>query len=138
LEEIMTQAASAITNQPTLERVITADDLAPNDDRVLCRRITYQRVGRIELAQAEKSMFAKVLSVGPGKLLENGQRAAMRTKPGQTILLPYGAQETKLSGDDIVIILRDVDIVAHVELKERKPVTMPGLASAVENVKDPE
>lgn len=116
----MTSIAPAlVAAMAAQEEPITADDLQPNDDRVLVRRITVEHIGKLHLAEPQKTPYARVLAVGPGKMLDNGTRAPMRTKVDQTILLPYGVQETKLS-DDVVIILREVDITCHVVLKAKK------------------
>ena len=100
------------------EDAITAEDLQPSEDRILVRRITVEKVGKLVLSEPQKTNFAKVLAIGPGKLLDNGSRAKMRTEVGQVILLPYGVQETKL-GDDVVIILREVDVSCHVVRKPK-------------------
>lgn len=60
----------------------------------------------------EKPEQGKVLSVGPGKVLENGQRAPMSVKVGDTVLFKkYSPDEIKVDGQEYLVI-RDSDILA--------------------------
>jgi len=63
----------------------------------------------------EKSQRGKVVAVGSGKLLENGERVALEVKVGDTIVFAkYGGTEIDLDGKDLMI-LSERDIHAIVE-----------------------
>ena len=67
-------------------------------------------------SQAEKSTRGKVVAVGAGRLLDNGETAKMAVKAGDTVIYNegYGSKKEKLDGED-VIILSESDIMAIVE-----------------------
>jgi len=61
---------------------------------------------------SEKPQEANVLAVGPGRVLDNGQRAALDVKEGDTVLFAkYSGTEVKLDGEEY-LVLRDSDILA--------------------------
>ncbi|MBW6456781.1 MAG: co-chaperone GroES [Trueperaceae bacterium] len=63
----------------------------------------------------EKSQRGKVVAVGSGKLLDNGERIALEVKVGDTIVFAkYGGTEIDLDGKDLMI-LSERDIHAIVE-----------------------
>ena len=65
-----------------------------------------------ETASKEKPMRGKVLAVGPGKMMESGQRMAMDVKEGDTVLFSkYGPTEVKVEGRE-VYILSNSDVYA--------------------------
>jgi chaperonin GroES len=58
----------------------------------------------------EKPQQGKVVSVGDGKLLDNGTRVQPGVKPGETVLFgKYAGTEIKLDGEEY-LILREDDI----------------------------
>lgn len=60
----------------------------------------------------ERPQEGEVVAVGPGKLLDNGQRAPMDVKAGDVVIFAkYGGTEIKLDGEEY-IILRQSDILA--------------------------
>lgn len=60
----------------------------------------------------ERPQEGEVVAVGPGKLLENGQRAPMDVKPGDKVIFAkYGGTEIKIDGEEYMI-LRQSDILA--------------------------
>ncbi|MGD9154065.1 MAG: co-chaperone GroES [Bacillota bacterium] len=60
----------------------------------------------------EKPQMGKVLAVGPGKMLDNGQRLAMEVKTGDQVLFAkYSGTEVKLDGEEYMI-LKENDILA--------------------------
>ncbi|NLV92345.1 MAG: co-chaperone GroES [Firmicutes bacterium] len=62
----------------------------------------------------EKPHQGKVIAVGPGRLLDNGQRAPMEVKvEDQVIFAKYGGTEVKFRGEEY-LILRESDILAIV------------------------
>ncbi len=93
-------------------------NLKPLDDRVVVEPVEAEEktAGGIVLPDTakEKPQRGTVLAVGPGKLLDNGQRSPMSVAVGDEVI--YG----KYSGTDIEIdgreikILRESDILAKV------------------------
>jgi chaperonin GroES len=60
----------------------------------------------------EKPQKGKVVAVGAGKLLDNGQRAEMEVKVGDDILFSkYSGTEVKVDDKDYLVI-RESDILA--------------------------
>ncbi len=58
-----------------------------------------------ETVTKEKTVKGKVLSVGPGKMLDSGERAAMDVKEGDVVLFfTYGPKEVKHEGRDVLVI----------------------------------
>jgi chaperonin GroES len=56
-----------------------------------------------------------VLSVGEGKRLDNGQRAAFQVKEGDRVLFTsYAGNEVTIDGEELLIMTED-DILAVVE-----------------------
>ncbi len=63
----------------------------------------------------EKKAEGTVVAIGPGKLLDNGQRSAMDVKEGDTILFKkWGGDEVDVDGVEHKIISHD-DILAIVQ-----------------------
>ncbi|MEW6228446.1 MAG: co-chaperone GroES [Bacillota bacterium] len=88
----------------------------PLEDRVVVKpNIEEERTkGGIVLPDTakERPQEGEVVAVGPGKLLENGQRAPMEVKPGDKVIFAkYGGTEVKVDGEEYVI-LRQSDILA--------------------------
>ncbi len=93
-------------------------NLQPIDNRVVVERMESETKTAsgifIPEKAAEESSIAIVLAVGPGKLLENGNRGAMTVKVGNKVLLgKYSGTQTKINGKD-VIVLREDEILAIV------------------------
>lgn len=60
----------------------------------------------------ERPQEGEVVAVGPGKLLENGQRAPLEVKVGDRVIFSkYGGTEVKIDGEEY-LILRESDILA--------------------------
>ena len=61
----------------------------------------------------EKSQRGKVLAVGPGKVLDNGDREPMEVSEGDTIVFAkYGGTEVSLDGRELMILsLRDIHAI---------------------------
>jgi chaperonin GroES len=91
-------------------------DLVPLDDRIVLRRLEAEQktAGGIVLPDTakEKPQRGEVLAVGPGKLLENGKRAAMEVSVGDTVLFgKYSGTEVKVGGEECLIV-RESDLLA--------------------------
>lgn len=92
--------------------------LRPLDDRIVVEPLEAEEktAGGIVLPDTakEKPQRGTVLAVGPGKLLDNGQRCEMSVAVGDEVI--YG----KYSGSDIEVdgrelkILRESDVLAKV------------------------
>lgn len=63
----------------------------------------------------EKSMTAKIVAVGTGRVLENGVRVPLEVKGGSKVLIGrYAGSEVKL--DDVeYLILREDDVLGIIE-----------------------
>lgn len=63
----------------------------------------------------EKPQKGKVIAVGPGKVLDNGQRSPMEVKEGDIVIYSkYAGTEVKID-DKEYLILSDRDILAILE-----------------------
>ncbi len=63
----------------------------------------------------EKPQMGKVLAVGTGKMLENGQRVALDVKEGDKVLFAkYAGTEVKLDGEEYMV-LKESDVLAIVK-----------------------
>ena len=93
--------------------------VTPLGDRVLVRRVQADEKteGGIILPDTakEKPREGVVISVGKGKLLENGERQALTVKVKDRVLFSsYAGSEIKLQGDEMLILSED-EILAIVE-----------------------
>ncbi|WP_161879026.1 co-chaperone GroES [Alkalibacterium sp. MB6] len=60
----------------------------------------------------EKPQTATVVAVGEGRVLDNGQRAAMEVSVGDTVVFEkYAGSELKYDGKEYLVV-KDTDIVA--------------------------
>jgi chaperonin GroES len=58
-----------------------------------------------DTASKEKPMKGKVLAVGPGKTMDNGQKSEMPFDEGDIVLFSkYGPTEVKVEGKDVLIL----------------------------------
>jgi len=92
--------------------------IRPLDDRVVVEPMEAEEVtaGGIVLPDSakEKPQRGKVVAVGPGKLLDNGQRGEMSVAIGDEVIYgKYGGAEIEVNGEDVKI-LRESDILAKV------------------------
>lgn len=93
--------------------------IRPTGDRVLVQRAEEERTtaGGIVLPgnATEKSMLGDVVAVGPGPLLDNGDRRALELKVGDKILFgKYAGTEVKIEGQDYMV-MREEDIIGVIE-----------------------
>jgi len=91
----------------------------PLHDRILIKRVEEEesRRGSIIIPDTakEKPQEGKVIAVGGGKLLENGQRVALDVKSGDRVLFgKYSGSEVKID-DEEYLILREEDILGILE-----------------------
>jgi chaperonin GroES len=94
--------------------------IRPLHDRVIIKReeIESKSAGGIVLtgSAAEKSTRGKVIAVGNGRVLDNGDVKALDVKVGDSVIFSdgYGVKTDKLDGEE-VLILSESDILAIVE-----------------------
>ncbi len=90
----------------------------PLDDRLLVEPSEAEEMtaGGIVLPDTarEKPQRGRVLAVGPGKLLDSGQRGQMEVQVGDEVFYgKYAGTEIEMSGDKYVV-LRESDLLAVV------------------------
>jgi len=83
--------------------------IRPLGEKVLIRRLEAEETtrGGIVLPDTakEKPQKGKILAVGDGKLLEDGGRAALQVKVGDTVLFAsYAGTEIKVDGEELVLM----------------------------------
>ncbi len=93
--------------------------IRPLDDRVVVEPLEAEEKtkGGIVLPDTakEKPTKGKVISVGEGRLLDNGKRAEILVKKGDHILYgKYAGTEITVSGKEYLII-KENDILAKIE-----------------------
>lgn len=91
-------------------------NVRPLHDRVIVKRIEEKETikGGIIIPDSakEKPMEGEVIAAGPGKVLDDGKRAAMDVKAGDRILFgKYSGTEIKID-DKEYIIMREDEILA--------------------------
>lgn len=92
--------------------------LRPLDDRVVVEPIEAEETtaGGIVLPDTakEKPQRGTVIAVGPGKLLDNGERAPLSVSVGDEVIYgKYGGSDVEVNGQEVKI-LRESDILAKV------------------------
>jgi chaperonin GroES len=95
-----------------------ATSLKPLGDRVVVKPKAKEEMTRSGIVlpdtASEKPQEGTVLSVGPGRLLDNGKRVDLEVKEGDTVLFAkYAGTEVKLEGDEYLVI-RESDLLAVV------------------------
>ncbi len=91
----------------------------PLNDKILVKRVEAEEktAGGILLPDTakEKPRQGKVLSLGDGRLLESGKRAAFLVKEGDRVLFSnYSGNEVQVDGEDYLIMSED-DILAIID-----------------------
>jgi len=97
-----------------MSEIKRAEDVRPTDDRILVEVVEGDAmVGGIEIPEAfrEKSHRARVVSAGPGRLLDDGSRAELGVAVGETVLHKRGGTEIKIEGR-AHLVLRERDVLA--------------------------
>ena len=95
--------------------------IRPLHDRVIVKRLEEERTSPggilIPDTAAEKPVQGKIVAVGKGKILEDGQVRALDVKIGDKILFgKYSGTEVKVDGEDLVV-MREEDVMAIFEAK---------------------
>ena len=91
----------------------------PLHDRVIVKRVEEeeQTKGGIIIPDTakEKPIEGKVVAVGKGKVLENGNQQPLEVKEGDKVLFgKYAGTEIKLEGEEH-LIMREDDIIAIID-----------------------
>jgi chaperonin GroES len=100
--------------------------LRPLGDRIVVKPGPEEEVtkGGIVLPDSarKKPREGEVMAVGPGKVLDSGERAPMEVKVGDIVVYSeYGGTEVTLDGDDYVILDEGSVLAINPEGKRAKP-----------------
>lgn len=90
-------------------------NIRPLNDRILVKRLEEetQTAGGIIIPDSaqEKPAEGEIVAVGPGKMNDAGQRAAMDVQQGDRVLFSkYGGTDVKFDGENY-LIMREDDIL---------------------------
>jgi len=93
--------------------------IKPLQDRIIVKRLEEEEKTKggiiIPDAAKEKPQEGKVIAVGDGKVLDNGQKFALTVKVGDKVLFgKYSGTEIKIDGEEH-LIMREDDILGIVE-----------------------
>lgn len=94
-------------------------NLRPLHDRVIVKRMEEERLSAggivIPDSATEKPIKGEVLSVGAGKIQDDGSVRQMAVKAGDKVLFgKYSGTEVKVEGDEL-LVMREDDIMAVIE-----------------------
>lgn len=94
-------------------------NLQPLGDRVVLRREESEgrTAGGIVLPDSAKDRPARgtIVSVGNGRLADDGQRHPLQVKPGDRVIFSSYAGEIFKIGEDELLLMREDDILAVIE-----------------------
>ncbi len=93
--------------------------IRPLHDRVIVKRLEEERTspGGIVIPDSatEKPIRGKVLAVGNGKILDNGQVRSLDVKVDDIVLFgKYSGTEVKIDGEEL-LVMREEDIMGIIE-----------------------
>ncbi|MDM8565677.1 co-chaperone GroES [Candidatus Halobeggiatoa sp. HSG11] len=93
--------------------------IRPLHDRVIVKRVEEERKspGGIVIPDSatEKPIRGKILSVGKGKILENGEARPLDVKVDDIVLFgKYSGTEVKIDGEEL-LVMREEDIMGIIE-----------------------
>ncbi|MDP9244093.1 MAG: co-chaperone GroES [Chloroflexota bacterium] len=97
----------------------TATQLKPLGDRIVVKPTPREEMTKSGIVlpdtAKERPQEGTILSVGPGRTLDDGKREPMEVSPGQKVLFQkYAGTEFKLDEEDL-LILSQKDILAVLE-----------------------
>ena len=95
--------------------------IRPLQDRVIIKRMEEERTSAggivIPDSAAEKPIKGEVIAVGPGKILDNGEKRPVDLKVGDKVLFgKYSGTEVKIN-DEELLVMREDDIMGVIEGK---------------------
>lgn len=87
-------------------------NIRPLHDRVVIERLEEERTSAggivIPDSATEKPMRGKVVALGPGKILDNGNVIPLGVKQGDEVLFgKYSGTEVKVDGKELVVMRED-------------------------------
>lgn len=93
--------------------------VVPLNDKIVVKRLEAEEktAGGIVLPDSakEKPKQGKVLSIGEGKLLDSGKRAAFQVREGDRVLFTsYAGTEVNIDGEEYLIMTEE-DVLAVVD-----------------------
>ena len=93
--------------------------IRPLQDRIIVKRMEEAEMTKggiiIPDSAKEKPMEGKVIAVGKGKILDNGQKTTPDVKAGDKVLFSkYSGTEVKIDGEEH-LIMREDDILGIIE-----------------------
>ena len=93
--------------------------IKPLGDRLVVKQLPSEEVTKSGIVlpdtAKDKPQQAEVIAVGPGRVLDNGQRQPMEVKVGDKVLYSkYAGNEVKIDGEEY-LILREIDVLAIIE-----------------------
>jgi chaperonin GroES len=99
----------------------TSMKIRPLHDRVIVKRLDEEKTSPggilIPDTAAEKPVQGKIVAVGKGKILEDGQVRPLDVKIGDKILFgKYSGTEVRVDGEELVV-MREEDVMAVIESK---------------------
>ena len=95
--------------------------IEPLGDKIVVKRLEAEEVtaGGIVLPETakEKPKEGKIISVGPGKVLDSGERSKMQLKKGDRVIFAsYAGTEVDVDGEEY-LIMSEEDVLAVVQTK---------------------
>jgi chaperonin GroES len=114
-------APAALIPNPNPQKLQGASTMKirPLHDRVIVKRLEEERTspGGIVIPDtaAEKPIQGKVVAVGKGKILEDGNVRPLDVKVGDKVLFgKYSGTEVKVDGEEL-LVMREEDVMAVIE-----------------------
>ena len=105
--------------KPKKKPASTSAKLQPLGDRVVVEREESEAktAGGILLPDTAKNKPARgtVISIGDGRVLDNGKRQPLQVKKGDRVVFSSYAGETFKVGDEDLILMREEDILAIID-----------------------
>ena len=93
--------------------------LQPLGDRVVVQRADAETTtaGGIVLPDSAQDRPARgtIVSIGDGRLLDDGSRSELQVKVGETVIFNSYAGETFKIGDDELLLMREDEILAVID-----------------------
>jgi chaperonin GroES len=94
-------------------------NLKPLGDRVVVKALEREEVTKSGIylpdTAKEKPQEGRVEAVGPGRILDNGERSKMELKEGDRVLFgKWSGTEVKVDGEDL-LIMKESDIMGIIE-----------------------
>jgi chaperonin GroES len=94
--------------------------LKPLYDHVIVKPITQDEITKAGIVlpdtmDKERPEKGEIIAIGPGRILDNGQKAEMNVKIGDKVMFKkYSPDEIKIDGEEYLVI-KESDIIAILE-----------------------